>query len=155
MHRLQLRGWLVSYNPSKHEFLFYIIGLCRILNGNYTYIVTQSFRMFRCVNWWLVTDILKYCTPFLHQGQALQGNHKDKFTTLLRNVGDDLPVDIEHTRRLESTTTQLRQSEISHYSYSMCRNKKSSFNIYGLMYYLSGVKPGVTVVPGSFGAPMF
>jgi hypothetical protein len=79
---------------------------------------------------------------------------RNKFVTLLRDVGDDLPVDIEHNRRLESTTTQLRQSEISHYSYSMCHNKNSSFNIYGLMYYLSGVKPGDTVVPGSYGAPI-
>jgi len=91
---------------------------------------------------------------FLHQGQALQGQHDDKFTTLLRNVGDDLPVDIKHTWRLESTTTQLRQSEISNYSYSMYHSKNSNFNIYRLMYYISGVKCGVTVVPGSYGAPM-
>jgi hypothetical protein len=30
----------------------------------------------------------------------------------------------------------------------------SRINIYGLMYYLSGVKTGVTVVPGSYGVPL-
>jgi len=124
--------------------------VCRILNGTDTDTVIQSSRMLRCVNWWLTTDVLKDYTSFLHQGQELKGHHEDKLTTLLQNVGGDSPVDIEHTRRLESTT-QLRQSEILNYCCSMRHNKNSSFNIYGLMYYLSGVKPGVTVVPSSYG----
>jgi hypothetical protein len=116
--------------------------------------VIQFSMMLRFDDWWLVTDVLKDRISFHHQGQALQEHREDKFATLLRNVGDDLPVDIEHSRRLEFTTTRLRQSEISHYSYSMFHIKNSSINIYGRMYYLSSVKPGVAVVPGSYGAPL-